>query len=46
MYVTWESLSGVNEEYETPECADLTVNVTTQNIPEIVHSEYLVISLW
>lgn len=30
---------GVDEVYDTPERADLTVDASTQGIPEIVHSE-------
>lgn len=30
-------VAGVDEVYETPERADLTVDVSTQSIPEIVH---------
>lgn len=33
-------LPGVSEEYETPEKPHLTVDVTAQGIPEIVHSEF------
>lgn len=36
-----KGIAGVNEEYEVPERADLTVDVTKQSVPEIVHSEYL-----
>lgn len=32
-------LVGVDDVYETPEEADLTVDVSTQSIPEIVHSQ-------
>ncbi|KAI9572128.1 hypothetical protein HD554DRAFT_1635719 [Boletus coccyginus] len=35
---TIKGLVGVDVEYETPKKADLTVDVTTQNIPSIVHS--------
>ena len=35
-----KGIAGVDEVYEAPERVDLTVDVTTQNIPEIVHSEY------
>jgi len=31
---------GVDTEYEAPKKADLVVDVTTQSIPSIVHSEY------
>lgn len=31
---------GVDEVYETPERPDLTVDITKQSIPEIVHSEF------
>lgn len=34
-------LPGVSVEYETPEKPHLTVDVTAQGIPEIVHSEFL-----
>ena len=34
-------LAGVDDIYETPEEADLTVDVSTQSIPEIVHSQWL-----
>ena len=34
-----EGVAGVDVEYEPSERADLTVDVTKQNIPEIVHSE-------
>lgn len=36
-----KGIAGVDEEYEVPERADLTVDVTKQSVPEIVHSEYL-----
>ena len=36
-------VAGVDEEYEAPEFADLTVDCTVQNIPEIVHSKLLFI---
>lgn len=32
--------TGVDDSYEAPKKADLTVDVTTQSIPEIVHSAY------
>ncbi|EIN11898.1 sulfate adenylyltransferase [Punctularia strigosozonata HHB-11173 SS5] len=35
--------AGVDDEYETPEKADLTVDTTTQTIPEIVHSIILLL---
>lgn len=35
-----KGFTGVDDVYETPERADLTVDVTTQSIPEIVHSMY------
>ena len=35
-----KGVAGVDEIYETPENADLTVDPITQSIPEIVHSEY------
>lgn len=31
--------TGVDDPYETPERADITVDITTQSVPEIVHSE-------
>ena len=34
-----QGLPGVDEVYETPEEADLTVDVTRQSVSEIVHSE-------
>ncbi|KAH9832179.1 ATP-sulfurylase [Rhodofomes roseus] len=34
---------GVNEEYETPERPDLTADLTTQSVPEIVHSIVLLL---
>ena len=35
-----KGVPGVDEVYEAPEKADLVVDVTTQSVPEIVHSEY------
>lgn len=35
---TIQGFAGVNVEYETPKKADLTVDVTIQNVPSIVHS--------
>lgn len=35
-----KGVAGVDEVYEAPERADLTVDVTSQSIPEIVHSTY------
>lgn len=35
----FKGVAGVDEEYEVPERADLTVDAATQTIPEIVHSE-------
>ncbi len=32
---------GIDEVYELPEGADLTVDITKQSVSEIVHSEYL-----
>jgi sulfate adenylyltransferase len=32
--------TGVDDEYEVPERPDLSVDVTRQSIPEIVHSEF------
>lgn len=34
-----KGFTGVDDVYETPERADLTVDVTKQSVPEIVHSE-------
>lgn len=34
-----KGVAGVDEVYETPERAELVVNVATQSVPEIVHSE-------
>ncbi|KAK0504787.1 hypothetical protein EDD18DRAFT_313267 [Armillaria luteobubalina] len=34
---------GVDQEYETPSGADLTVNVVSQSVPEIVHSIVLLL---
>lgn len=34
------NFTGVDDVYETPEGADLTVDVTKQGIPEIVHSKW------
>lgn len=31
--------TGINDEYETPQKADLTVDISQQSIPEAVHSE-------
>ena len=31
---------GIDEVYELPEGADLTVDITKQSVSEIVHSEY------
>ena len=33
------SVAGVDEEYETPEKADLTVDLTKESVPEIVTSK-------
>lgn len=33
-----QGFAGINDTYEAPERADLTVDITTQSIPEIVHS--------
>ncbi|KAJ3519907.1 hypothetical protein NM688_g9234 [Phlebia brevispora] len=38
-----EGVAGVDEEYESPQQADLTVDVTKQSIPEIVHSIVLLL---
>lgn len=35
-----KGVAGVDEVYETPERAELVVNVATQSVPEIVHSEF------
>ena len=35
-----KNVPGVNEEYETPERPDLTVDLSRQSVPEIVHSEW------
>ena len=35
-----KGFTGVDDVYEAPKKADLTVDVTTQSVPEIVHSEY------
>lgn len=37
---------GVDDVYETPEQADLTVDVTQQSISEIVHSAYFIVLLY
>jgi sulfate adenylyltransferase len=36
-----KGFTGVDDVYEVPKRADLTVDVTTQSVPEIVHSEEL-----
>ena len=36
-----KGVAGVDEVYEAPERPNLTVDVSTQSIPEIVHSAYL-----
>ena len=36
-----EGVIGVDDVYDAPERADLTVDASTQGIPEIVHSEYI-----
>jgi sulfate adenylyltransferase len=33
-----KGFAGIDDTYETPERADLTVDVTKQSIPEVVHS--------
>lgn len=33
-------MPGVDQEYEIPEKADLIADITTQTVPEIVHSEF------
>jgi sulfate adenylyltransferase len=38
-------VAGVDEVYEAPEHADLTVDASTQSIPEIVHSESLILAV-
>lgn len=35
----FSGVAGVDEPYETPERPDLTVDIKTQSVPEIVHSE-------
>jgi sulfate adenylyltransferase len=35
-----QGFAGVDDVYEVPERSDLTVDVTTQSVPEIVHSEF------
>lgn len=35
-----KGFTGVDDPYEVPAGPDMTVDVTTQSIPEIVHSEY------
>ena len=35
-----KGFAGVDEVYETPEQSHLTVDVTTQSVPEIVHSKF------
>lgn len=35
-----KNIPGVDVLYETPETPDLLVDVTTQTVPEIVHSEW------
>ncbi|KAH0827551.1 hypothetical protein J3R83DRAFT_4272 [Lanmaoa asiatica] len=40
---TIKGFVGVDVEYETPKKADLTVDITTQNIPSIVHSIILLL---
>ena len=35
-----KGFAGVDQVYETPENADLVVDITKQSIPEIVHSEF------
>jgi sulfate adenylyltransferase len=39
-----KGFTGVDDVYETPERADLTVDVTTQSTPEIVHSMFYYLS--
>lgn len=41
-----KNMPGVDAVYETPESPDLLVDVTTQTVPEIVHSEYLSCWCW
>lgn len=36
-----KGFTGVDDVYEVPERADLTVDVTKQSVPEIVHSKFL-----
>jgi len=38
-----QGFTGVDEVYETPERADLTVDAATQSVPEIVHSIILLL---
>lgn len=35
-----QGIPGVDQEYEVPSKADLTADLTTQSVPEIVHSEF------
>jgi sulfate adenylyltransferase len=34
-----QKFTGIDDPYEVPSKADLTVDVTKQSVPEIVHSE-------
>ena len=36
----YKGVAGVDEEYEVPEKADLTVDLTRESVPEIVTSKY------
>ncbi len=38
-----KGVAGVDEVYDVPERADLTVDVSIQSVPEIVHSEYIAV---
>ena len=40
-----KGFAGVDDDYETPERADLTVDVTQQSTPEIVHSKLWFLNL-
>ena len=40
-----KGFTGVDDVYEVPERADLTVDVTKQSVPEIVHSKYPFVTL-
>lgn len=36
----YKGVAGVDEQYEVPEKADLTVDLTRESVPEIVTSKY------